>query len=53
MARRGEHNKATPEDLAGTMPTAVCAKLGLAPDVLLKELPPLTELCEGMEAMLG
>lgn len=50
---RGEHNKATPEDLAGTLPTAVCAKLGLAPDVLLKELPPLTELCEGMEAMLG
>ena len=50
---RGEHNKPQPEDLAGTLPTADVRKLGLAPDVLLKELPPLSELCEGMEAMLG
>jgi hypothetical protein len=39
--------------MAAQVPTEVCAALGLAPAVLLKEMPPLAELCEGLEALIG
>jgi len=35
------------------VPVAVLAKLGLDTDAFLTELPPLSELAEGLEAMLG
>ncbi|MDE2402629.1 MAG: HDOD domain-containing protein [Burkholderiales bacterium] len=50
---RAEHNGLTPEELQATLPAAVCVKLGLDPETLMDEMPPLTELCEGMEALLG
>lgn len=39
--------------LAAQVPADVCAALGLSTDVLLKEMPPLAELCEGLEALIG
>ncbi|MDE2593318.1 MAG: HDOD domain-containing protein [Burkholderiales bacterium] len=50
---RGEHNKLNADELAGTIPAEVCKKLGLNPETLLKELPPLSELCEGLDSLLG
>jgi len=50
---RAEHNGLDGEELAATVPTEVCLKLGLTADTLLVDMPPLSELCEGMEALLG
>lgn len=50
---RAEHNKVSASDLAGTVPADVVTKLGLNPETFLKDLPPLSELCEGLEALLG
>lgn len=50
---RAEHNKLNAEEMAGTIPADVCTKLGVSPETLLKELPPMSELCEGLEALLG
>ncbi|MBI3384139.1 MAG: HDOD domain-containing protein [Aquabacterium sp.] len=50
---RAEHNQLAPEELASTIPADVCAKLGLKPDALLKEMPPMAELAEGLEAMIS
>ena len=50
---RAEHNKLTADEMAATVPTEVCKKLGIAPEVFLGEMPPLSELAEGLEAMLG
>jgi putative nucleotidyltransferase with HDIG domain len=50
---RAEHNGLEGDELAATIPAEVCVKLGLKPETLLTEMPPLSELCEGMEALLG
>jgi len=50
---RAEHNALTQEELAATIPADVCKKLGLKPEVLLTEMPPLAELCEGLEALIA
>ena len=50
---RAEHSGLTAEELAVTIPADVCAKLGLDVGKVLAEMPPLSELCEGMEALLG
>lgn len=50
---RAEHNGLTADEMAATEPAEVAIKLGLAPDILLVEMPPIAELCEGMEALLG
>ncbi|MBI5925059.1 MAG: HDOD domain-containing protein [Aquabacterium sp.] len=50
---RAEHNQLSEDELAGTIPADVCKKLGLKPDDILKGMPPMSELCEGLEAMLG
>ncbi len=50
---RAEHNGLTAEEMAATLPTEVCTKLGLTADKVLQEMPSLSELCEGMEALLG
>ncbi|MBT9609533.1 HDOD domain-containing protein [Aquabacterium sp.] len=50
---RAEHNGLQPAELAATVPAEVCKKLGLSPETLLTEMPPLAELSEGLESMLG
>jgi len=50
---RAEHNGLTLVEMASTVPVAVLAKLGLDTDAFLTQLPPLSELAEGLEAMLG
>ena len=50
---RAEHNGLAGDELVATIPTEVCIKLGLKPENLLIDMPPLAELCEGMEALLG
>lgn len=49
---RAEDNKLSADELAATLPNAVAAKLSLAPDVLLKQMPPLAELSAGLEALV-
>jgi len=50
---RAEHNQLSPEELASTIPADVCTKLGLKPDAQLKDMPPMSELAEGLEAMIS
>jgi HD-like signal output (HDOD) protein len=50
---RADHNGLSPEEIAATVPGEVCQALGLTADNFLNDLPPLAELCEGMEALLG
>ncbi|RZI85218.1 MAG: HDOD domain-containing protein [Rubrivivax sp.] len=50
---RAEHNGLDAAELAATVPTEVCLKLGLTADTLLVEMPSLNELCEGMEALFS
>ncbi|MDE1997946.1 MAG: HDOD domain-containing protein [Burkholderiales bacterium] len=50
---RAEHNKLSLDEMSATIPADVCAKLGFNPETVLKELPPMSELCEGLEALLG
>ncbi len=49
---RAEDNKLDRNELAATVPEAVCAKLGIAPDTLLNDMPPLAELSAGLEEMI-
>lgn len=50
---RAEDNKLNADEIAGTVPMAVCAKLGISHELLLKELPPLAELSAGLEEMIA
>lgn len=50
---RAEHNELTGEEMAVTVPDGVCQVLGLPATKFLQDLPPLPELCEGLEALLG
>ncbi|MCH8180855.1 MAG: HDOD domain-containing protein [Proteobacteria bacterium] len=50
---RAEHNGLQAEELAVTVPAEVCRKLGLTTQELLNDMPPLSELSEGLEALLG
>ena len=50
---RAEHNKLSAEELAATVPGEVCKKLGLIPDDFVRDMPPMSELAEGLEALLG
>ena len=50
---RAEANKLTPDEMASTIPAEVCKALGLNPTEFLQDMPPLSELCAGMEEMLG
>ena len=49
---RAEHNGLQPAELAATLPASVAVKLGLNPQTLLDDMPPLSELSEGLEALL-
>jgi hypothetical protein len=50
---RAEANKLSKEELAATVPTEVCKKLGISPEEFVNDMPPLSELSAGLEAMLG
>lgn len=49
---RAEHNGLKPDEMEVTLPAEVAKKLGLNPQTLLTEMPPLSELSEGLEALL-
>jgi HD-like signal output (HDOD) protein len=50
---RAEHNGLSGPELVATVPGEVCAMLGLTGDQFLADIPPLSELCEGLEALVG
>jgi HD-like signal output (HDOD) protein len=50
---RAEHNGLKPDEMEATLPAEVAKKLGLNPQTLLTEMPPLGELSEGLEALLS
>ncbi len=50
---RAEHNELSGEEMAVTVPDGVCQVLGLPATKFLQDLPPLAELCEGLEALMG
>lgn len=50
---RAEENKYSREEMESTFPEEVAAKLGVKPEVLLDELPPLAELGAGMEELIS
>jgi hypothetical protein len=50
---RAEHNGLTAEELAATLPADVCKKMGLNPAEFLADMPPMSELAEGLDALLG
>jgi HD-like signal output (HDOD) protein len=50
---RAEHNGLSAEEMASTLPRDVCAKLGLKADGLLEDMPPMSELAEGLDALLA
>lgn len=50
---RAEHNGLSAEEMAATVPAEVCKALGLSSETFLNEMPPLAELCEGLEALLS
>lgn len=50
---RAEHNGLQPDELEATLPREVAKKLGLNADTLLNDMPPLSELSEGLEALLN
>ncbi len=50
---RAEHNGLKPDEMEATVPKEVAKKLGLNADTLLNDMPPLSELSEGLEALLS
>ncbi len=50
---RAEANKLNKAEMAATVPAEVCKKLGMTPETFLDDMPPLSELSAGLEAMLG
>ena len=54
-AWRAQLNEAreAPDDVAGEVPTAVAAMLGLDPGQLLADMPPLAELSAGLEELIN
>jgi HD-like signal output (HDOD) protein len=50
---RAHENKLTKEQMCADSPAEVAAKLGIDTRIMLDEMPPLSELGEGMESLLG
>ena len=50
---RAEFHKLDADAMASRVPAEVCAALGLSVDVLLQQMPPLAELCDGLEALIS
>lgn len=49
---QAEENDMDAEEMAATLPAGVVASIGLAPDRLLAEMPPLSELAAGLEDLV-
>jgi HD-like signal output (HDOD) protein len=50
---RAEENKYSKEEMEATLPTQVMEKLGLKAATLLEEMPPVSELSEGLEDLVS
>ena len=50
---RAELHKLDAQAMAAQVPAEVCASLGFSTDVLLHEMPPIAELCDGLEALIS
>lgn len=50
---RAEDAQYNAEEIEATFPAKVAAELGFKPDAILKDMPPLDELCAGLEDLLG
>ncbi|MFZ6677368.1 HDOD domain-containing protein [Undibacterium sp. Tian12W] len=50
---RGEESHYSKEEREATFPTEVAKKLGIKPELILEEMPPLAELSAGLEDLLG
>ncbi|MES2071785.1 MAG: HDOD domain-containing protein [Pseudomonadota bacterium] len=50
---RAEENKYSKEELEATFPAEVAAALGLKPELILHEMPPLVELSAGLESLVS
>ncbi|MFZ6767477.1 HDOD domain-containing protein [Undibacterium sp. Di26W] len=50
---RGEENHYSKEEQEATFPVDVAQKLGLKPEVITVDMPPLSELSAGLEDLLG
>lgn len=49
---RAEYHGMSAEDMQGTLPVNACEALGLKPADFLANMPPMAELCEGLEALV-
>lgn len=49
---RMEESHLSTEEMGACYPTEVAAALGLAPNVLIEDMPELTELCAGLEELV-
>ncbi|MEB0139047.1 MULTISPECIES: HDOD domain-containing protein [unclassified Undibacterium] len=50
---RAEESAYTPEECAATFPTEVAQKIGIKPELMLEQMPPLSELSAGLEDLLN
>ncbi|MFJ3055054.1 HDOD domain-containing protein [Herbaspirillum sp. NPDC087042] len=50
---RAEENKYSADEMESTFPTEVAAKLGLSLETFTEEMPPLSELGEGMQELIS
>lgn len=50
---RAEHSNLTAEEREMTLPREVCVKLGIKADDVLHDMPPMAELTDGLDALLG
>jgi HD-like signal output (HDOD) protein len=50
---RAEHHGLSAAEMSSTVPSDVATKLSLNAEAFLKEMPPMAELCEGLEALVS
>lgn len=50
---RANENQMSLDEMRATCPTEVAAKLGLDPYIMLDKMPPLSELCNGLEELIS
>ena len=50
---RAEHNGLSGAEMVATVPGDVCQQLDMTGDQFIADMPPLSELCEGLEALVG
>jgi HD-like signal output (HDOD) protein len=50
---RAHENRLTEDEMCAAAPTEVATMLGIDPCIMVEEMPPLAELGEGMENLLG